>query len=181
MLTKFLIIYSTDQKVRRAVVKCSDDAQYNAWKKSNSSNGLGWLMVPVEEYNAFNEDEKSIGNTLDVFVAARLGNPKSDKCVIVHGDGSIKGAICADPRIDDHPDGFLIQDIDAVAGDTFDFETGKVTKKYVEPVERPFEVKRLEDGTVVLAHKNGDIETFATKKEFKIRISEIRKASAVKK
>ena len=178
MLTKYLIIYSTDQKVRRAVVKCSDDSNYTAWKKKNSSNGLGWLMVSVAEYNAFNEDEKKIGNTLDVFVARKLGNPKSDKCVIVYGDGSIKGAICADPRIDAHPAGFLIQDIDAVAGDTFDFETGKVTKPYVEPP--PFVVEKLEDGTFVLTHKNGDVVTFETVEELRIYVDEL-KAKAVKK
>lgn len=107
------------------MVKCADDSNYESWKNT-LAGGEGWMEIPVDLYNSFDSDDIN-GNTLDIYIASILGEPKSDSCAVVDGlTGEVIIVLAADPKIDERPDGWLIQDSACKPGDIYDFETASV-------------------------------------------------------
>ncbi len=133
-LTKVCVIYSRDQLVRRELIVCGDDADYDVhWRRMQS--GEGWLNIPIEVYNNCSMETGRWGwDSIDTYIAAILGNPKSDICAIVNGEEIV--AVCAaDPRIDQHPEGWIIQDDRALTGLVYDFENATVVLPVEEVIE----------------------------------------------
>lgn len=125
-VTKVGVVYSIAQCIFREVIVLdhagADDSEFEI-HKSNMKDGEGWLDIPLETFNSFDPNQGDTGNTLQVYIASILGNPSDDKCAVIAGDTDlILAVVAADPRIDSHPDGWLIQDDIASAGWTYDFE-----------------------------------------------------------
>lgn len=116
-----LVIYSAAQKVRRrTVVMDGENEDDNMYGSHIASMGPGeeHLFISLEIYQTFESGEQ-----FDAYLTTLIGDPVSDYCAVVTGDGEIIDTVHADPRIDGREDGWLIQDDDALAGGTFDFET----------------------------------------------------------
>ena len=113
-LTKVGIIYSLAQLVRRELIKCADDSGYKA-HIDRLLPGEGWFEIPIDVYNSFGNP-----HAIDDYLEASVGAALSDRCAVINGD-NIVAVCCADPAIDRHPDGWIIQDDTAQAGWTYDF------------------------------------------------------------
>lgn len=125
MLTKVGVIYSQAQLVLRELIICGDDDGY-AVHQARMLPNEGWLEIPIDLYNSFDmEGGRYNINSVDVYIASVLGEPLSDRCAVVAGDTDIVlSVICADPYIDDHPAGIIVQDDVAVNGEVYDFSAG---------------------------------------------------------
>lgn len=124
-VTKVGVIYSKAQNLRRSVIVCgNDDSQYEQFKSALHPNE-GWLDIPLEDYASFTLDPNDItagAYALDAYIAQILGAPpSSDKCAVINGE-DIVSVCCADPSIDEHPDGWIIQDDAAQVGGIYDFD-----------------------------------------------------------
>ena len=119
-LTKVGVKYSSSQKVRRELIVASTDALVDV-HKSTILPGEAWLDIPIETFNAFTTPQE-----VDTYLQGILGNPTSDYCLIIDGTNTIVSIVRADPIIDDHPDGVIIQDTYAQVGWNYDFENAVV-------------------------------------------------------
>lgn len=122
MITKVGVIYSLSQLVPRIVFEFTYDDTEAEKYKNNIRSGEGWLDVPIEYYDG------AEGSIFRGYISSQIGDPQSDRCAVIYGDGEVITILHADPVIDDHPGGFVIQDNIAMPGDTYDFETGQVIK-----------------------------------------------------
>lgn len=128
-VTKVLVIYSIAQNVRRTLIKLdhpgADDREF-AIHEACMVAGEGKLYIPVDVYNAFDSNPVNGMLPLDNYIAGIIGSRADDRCAVITGEGDVVAVIAADPRIDDHPHGFLIQERELVAGDVYEFETQSV-------------------------------------------------------
>lgn len=124
MATIVGIVYSPNQLRRRRVV-VSDDADEHVMAHALSMQpGEKFLTIDRDTYAVFNHPDQ-----LDDHIATLLGGPKLDHtCAVVAGDNSIVAVVGADPRIDDHPLGVLIQDEAAETGLTYDLDNAQVAE-----------------------------------------------------
>jgi hypothetical protein len=124
-VTKVLVIYSIAQKVRRTLVKLdhagADDREF-AIHEAGMVSGEDKLYIAIDVYKGFDTKLVNGALPLDIYIASIIGPPASDRCAVITGKGRVVAVIAADPRIDDHPDGFLIQDDAAYTGAKYDFE-----------------------------------------------------------
>ncbi len=116
-VTKAVVIYSKAQKVRRRVIKLdhegAHDGHFDPHKEILHLNE-GWLEIPIELYESFDPNK----NELDNYVASQIGEPSSDRCVVVCPmEGIVKHILKADPDIDFHPDGKIIFHETAIKGE----------------------------------------------------------------
>lgn len=96
--TQYIIVYSPNQNARRRVVKPDDDSQI-AGHIATHLPGEAYLLVSIDDYNSQGPD---------ALLLAHTGNPpSSDHCMIIQ-DGTCLGHCKADPLIDTHPDGELV-------------------------------------------------------------------------
>ena len=117
MLTKVGIIYSLAQLQRRKLISSDVDDAHIDLHKSDMSSSEGWIDCPLSIYNSFAD-----ANGLDAWLATMIGDKTSHRCAVVAGDtGIVQAIIGADPVIDDHPLGFVIQDDTAMLGWNYDF------------------------------------------------------------
>jgi|ERR1035437_6394029 hypothetical protein len=143
-LTNVGIIYSKAQKVRREVIVGGDDPTYRV-HKDRLLPGEGWLDCPVEVYQSFTDP-----NAIDAFLALAIGEATSDSCVVIDNTDKILAVCCADPVIDDHPLGVIIQDDPAQVGDSYDFVNQTVIP---DPVRLAAEAAALAEAVAyALAH-----------------------------
>lgn len=112
--TKVLVVYSISQKIRRRLIVLNHQNAHDGEFHHHLVGllpGEGFFYIPIEVYNAFGNkpaDQQS-GNTVDHHVASILGNPENDHCALVDSQGNVLSVCCADPLIDKHPDGTLIE------------------------------------------------------------------------
>jgi hypothetical protein len=135
-VTKVLVIYSRAQKVRRRLIKLdhpgADDREF-AIHEACMVAGEDKLYIPIDVYNGFDSNSVngalSLDNciALDNYIAGVIGPHTSDRCVVITGEGRVIATVAADPRIDDYPNGFLIQDDAAYTGGTYKFEMEKTS------------------------------------------------------
>lgn len=122
------VIYSLNQLVRRqTIVPSMDDSELQPFKDM-LPDGCGWLDVHISFFYALSVEE------FDEFIATQIGNAHSDRCAVIYGE-DVVAVIKADPSVDEHPEGILIQDDTAEVGDTYDFENGVPVKPDVPPVD----------------------------------------------
>lgn len=132
-VTKVLIVYSAAQKIRRTTIILdhpgADDAEFAYWESTIVPGEIA-VYIPLDEYNAMGKSDYSeLGTSLDQWLAEQIGEPSSDQCAVVDGEnGYVSAVVRADPRIDDHPDGFLIQEPELVTGDSYDVDTQTIVK-----------------------------------------------------
>jgi hypothetical protein len=119
------VVYSPNQnRVRRVVVSDEHDLHILI-HRNMMTHGEQFMVIPKETFDSFTHP-----NHLHDHVAAVLGSPAtSHTCAVVAADDTIVAAVHADPAIDDHPDGHIIQDDDAVAGLKYDLVNAKVIKE----------------------------------------------------
>ncbi len=122
-LTKVGIIYSLSQLVRRSVIIATiDDSEYQYVRLLD---GEGFMYIPIETFELNTENDYSGAIALNQYIAAQIGQPSSDRHIVVDGStGIIIDSVHADPRVqadNDAVNGWLIQDDFAVSGWTYDF------------------------------------------------------------
>ena len=105
--TQYIIVYSPNQNVRRRVVQPDDDSQI-AHHLATNLPGEAYLLVSIADYNSQGPDALLLAHTGK--------SPASDHCMVIN-DGACLGHCKADPLIDTHPDGQLVNAVvvDAVA------------------------------------------------------------------
>lgn len=103
------VVYSKRQKIRRRLIIC-DDGQMKCHMQ-NLHAGEGWLQIPDEIYKEFKTE-----NDIDEYVAAKIGQRSSDRCVLVCPEGNVLSNLCADPEIDTHPNGRIFEHSRAETG-----------------------------------------------------------------
>ena len=127
-LTKVGVVYSKSQYVvRRVIYSDSSDEEVDIHQEC-LLNGEGWIDIPINVYHSF----KSPIEIQSYIASALLSIPTSDNCAVVDGSNMIIACVRADPIIDDHPDGILICDGPATAGDSYDFENAVIIYKSTE-------------------------------------------------
>lgn len=115
-ITKIAVVYSKKQKVRRRVIVINheggEDAHYDA-HKLDLHPGEGWLEIPLDIYRSFQSPHE-----LNDYIALQIGERQSDRCCVVCPiEGTVKHLIHADPEIDFHPAGKIVQHHTAQIGD----------------------------------------------------------------
>jgi len=118
--TKISVVYSVTQNVVRTIISNPVDDSHIDLHKQNLQPNEAWLDIPLEASRNF----KSV-NDVQSYVAGIIGPPSSDRCLVVAGDDTVLAIIKADPIIDDHPAGVLIQDESADVGIKYDFTGGQ--------------------------------------------------------
>lgn len=114
-LTKVGVVYSKTQKVvRRIIMNDTDDSYIDTHKNYINLGGEGWLDIPLDVFNQL----ISTG-TFDSYLENIIGKATSDICAVIDGNDMAVLKIHADPIIDEHPDGVLIQDENAVMGEIY--------------------------------------------------------------
>ena len=133
MLTKVGIIYSLAQLQRRElIISDVDDANIDL-HKGRMLAGEGWIDCPISIYNSFTD-----ANGLDAWLATVLGEKTSHRCAVIDGEtGIVQAVVGADPIIDQHPDGIIIQDDTAQAGWTYDFVNAAAIDTTPQPTSTP--------------------------------------------
>lgn len=129
-LTKVSVIYSIAQKLRRELLMSKVDDKEIDIHKYRLQPGEGWLDIPLADFQELTFDGYALldgADSIDGYIARILGCPSSDKCAIIDIDDSVVAVVLADPIIDDHPDGVIIQDDTLVVGDVYDFQSGEPT------------------------------------------------------
>ena len=118
MLTKVGIIYSLAQLQRRRLIISDVDDSHLDLHRTGMASGEGWIDCPLSIYNSFSD-----ANGLDAWLATMIGDKTSHRCTVVAGDTNVVQCIIgADPIIDSHPAGIVIQDDVSMVGDIYDFE-----------------------------------------------------------
>lgn len=118
-VTKIGVVYSKKQKVRRRLIKLdhdnAHDDEFNEHKEYLHKNEA-WLDISLELYNSFTNDKQ-----LDEYIASQIGEPKSDRCVVVcKKTKNVLHVIHGDPTIDKHPSGKIIAHKEATIGDNLE-------------------------------------------------------------
>lgn len=80
------------------------------------------MEIPLDVYNKFSHPDH-IDRHIEKILGAKAS---SHKCAVVDNNNNIIEVVCADPSIDEHPLGVLIQDDYAVSGAIYDFINSKV-------------------------------------------------------
>lgn len=104
--TRYGILASIAQRRRRVLIKYDSDSEARVQPRS----GEVYLEQTVADYNQRGPDAA----VLDHFAAA----PLSDRCAVVAA-GAVVQLVLADPLIDVHPLGQLVQAPAANIGDTY--------------------------------------------------------------
>lgn len=125
----FGIIVGAQSGIVRGVLIPDTDAQLDA---REAVLGPGVVMIRADRATYAGMDPKDIVAAIGpVFPQARgQGGPKYPaRCAVVDAAGNVVNVIAADPLIDTHPDGELIQDDDAGPG----WKRDKVAKTFKPP------------------------------------------------
>lgn len=117
------VVYSPNQLTPRRVIVSSHSDGHVMAHQNILIAGEQFITIPLDTFNQFTEPTH-----LDNHLESVLGVASSDVCAVVDCDDNIVVAIKADPRIDDHPAGHIIQDDEAVAGLKYDFVNAEVIK-----------------------------------------------------
>lgn len=122
-VTKVGIVYSKSQnRIRRVILSDFDDGHIDR-HKNYLLQGEGWLEIPLNTYNALTKD--SIDDHIETLLG---GKASSHTCAVIDANNTIIACVCADPVIDDHPDGVIIQEDGAEVGAVYDFENAQVVQ-----------------------------------------------------
>lgn len=119
------VVYSPNQnRVRRVIV--SDEHDLHVLIHRNMmTHGEQFMTIPKETFDGFTHPDH-----LHAHVATVLGQPAtSHTCAVVDANDMIVASVHADPAIDDHPDGHIIQEDEAVTGLKYDLANARVIKE----------------------------------------------------
>ncbi len=101
------VVYSKAQKVmRRMIVLDHANAKHEDFNphKETLHEGEGWLEISADRTAKFTSFED-----LYTYLASIIGSPENDRCVVVCPEGNVKAVVRADPTIDTHPEGEIIE------------------------------------------------------------------------
>lgn len=117
------VVYSSNQLTPRRVIVSTDGDNHVMAHQNSLMSGEKFLTIPFETFNKFTHPDH-----LKDHLSGILGPATSDVCAVIDHQDNIVAVVKADPRIDDHLMGHIIQDDDAVSGLKYDLANAKVLK-----------------------------------------------------
>lgn len=112
--TKALIVCSARTKVPRRIIHPDDDAEI---ADPTQHAGPGEVVHVIDKKHARADTIRSVVASLHGVNEAEI---PSGRCAVIGPDGVVVHVIMADPELDTHPDGRLVESDEASIGDRWD-------------------------------------------------------------